>query len=75
MEPLRVREWQVVQERDRLRVLVVEPGADIALDNVRRELETSLRSAGVAPPQIVLELAASVTRTPLGKAPLVRALR
>lgn len=72
MEPLPVREWQVVQERDRLRVLLVESRADVVLDHVHRDLDHSLRSAGIAPPQITLELAASVTRTPLGKAPLVR---
>lgn len=72
MEPLPVREWQVVQEHDRLRVLVVEPRSDLVMVIVQRDLEASLRSAGVAPPPITIELAAGVTRTPLGKAPLVR---
>jgi putative adenylate-forming enzyme len=75
MEPLPVREWQVVQESDRLRVLVVEPRSDVLLDDVRRNVESSLRSAGVAPTPIGVELATAVTRTPLGKAPLVRANR
>lgn len=75
MEPLPVREWQVVQESDRLRVLIVEPRTDVVPDHVRRDVEQSLRSAGVAPPPVTVELAAGVTRTPLGKAPLVRANR
>lgn len=74
MEPLRVREWQVVQESHRLRVLIVEPRSDVVPDNVRRDVEKSL-SAGVAPPPVSVELATGVTRTALGKAPLVRANR
>lgn len=69
MEPLPVGEWQVVQERERLRVLVVDPGSDVLLENVRRELEASLRSAGVAPPQIMLELASTSARTTMITAP------
>ena len=74
LEPLPAREWQVVQEPERLRVLVVEPRADVVLEEVRREVEASLRGAGVAPTKIDIELANAVTRTALGKAPLVRAL-
>lgn len=75
MEPLAVREWQIVQEDKRLRVVLVEPRSDVVPDDVRRAVEQSLRSAGVAPPPLAVELASSVTRTPLGKAPLVRANR
>ncbi|HEU0030044.1 MAG TPA: hypothetical protein VFQ53_05390 [Kofleriaceae bacterium] len=75
LEPLPAHEWQVVQERDRLRVLVVEPRGDVVLDDIRRDLAASLRTAGVAPTTIDIERADAVTRTPLGKAPLVRALR
>jgi hypothetical protein len=74
LEPLPAREWQVVQESERLRVLVVDPRSDLDLDRVRIEIETSIRSAGALPPPIVVERADAVTRTPLGKAPLVRAL-
>lgn len=73
MEPLPVREWQVVQEADALRVLLVDPRSDVILAEVRQALETSLRSAGAVSPSLVVEVAAAVTRTPLGKAPLVRA--
>lgn len=75
MEPLPVREWQVVQESDRLRVLIVEPRTDVVVADIRRDVEQSLRNAGVLPPKIDIEVAAAVTRTPLGKAPLVRAYR
>jgi phenylacetate-coenzyme A ligase PaaK-like adenylate-forming protein len=72
MESLPVREWQIIQEADRLRVLIVEPRTDVVLDEVRRNVETSLREAGATVP-VCVELATAVTRTPLGKAPLVRA--
>jgi putative adenylate-forming enzyme len=75
LEPLPAREWQVVQERERLRVLVVEPRSDVVLEDVRRAVEASLQQAGVASTPIAVELANAVTRTALGKAPLVRALR
>lgn len=75
MEPLPVREWQVVQEPDRLRVLVVDPRPDVNLDEVRQNIDASLRSAAVVVPLVVVEIATAITRTPLGKAPLVRADR
>ena len=75
LEPLPAREWQVVQVPNGLRVLVVEPRASVVLDEVRRSIESSLRAAGVEPQVIIVERAASVTRTSLGKAPLVRGLR
>lgn len=75
LEPLPVREWQVVQEAAHLRVLIVEPRSDVELEAVRREVEASLRAADVVPPPVSVELTSAITRTALGKAPLVRALR
>jgi phenylacetate-CoA ligase len=75
LERLPVRQWQVVQEAAGLRVLVVDPQPEVALDAVQRAIESSLRAGGVEPPPIRIERAAAVTRTALGKAPLVRAHR
>lgn len=75
LEPAPVREWQVIQEADRLRVLLVGPSPAIAPADVVRSIDQALRSARVEPPPISVEIADAVTRTPLGKAPLVRALR
>lgn len=73
LEPLPAREWQVVQEAERLRVLVVDPRSDVDLDRVRAEIAQSIAAAGARAPEIVVERADAVTRTALGKAPLVRA--
>lgn len=75
LEPLPAREWQVVQEPERLRVLVVEPRSDVDLDRVRADIAESIAAAGARAPVIVVERAGAVTRTALGKAPLVRALQ
>lgn len=75
LEPAPVREWQVIQQADRLRVLLVNPSATLVTADVAREIDRALRNAGVEPPPIAVELADGVTRTALGKAPLIRALR
>ena len=74
LEPVPAREWQVIQEAERLRVLVVGAPRDLAPDGLDRTLDQALRAAGAAPPRIDVEFAEAVTRTPLGKAPLVRAM-
>jgi phenylacetate-coenzyme A ligase PaaK-like adenylate-forming protein len=73
MEPLPVRQWQVVQSHDGLRVLLVAPGTELRTIDVRHAIEESLRHAGAMTPPLTVELVTEVTRTALGKAPLVRA--
>lgn len=75
LEPVPALQWQVVQEAERLHVLVVEPRPELKLGDLRAAIEASIRSAGAVPPAIVIERVEAVTKTPLGKAPLVRALR
>jgi hypothetical protein len=68
-----VRQWQVVQSHDGLRVLLVAPGTELRTIDVRHAIEESLRHAGAMTPPLTVELVTEVTRTALGKAPLVRA--
>ena len=75
LEPAPVREWQVIQEPDRIRVLLVGPRVPLSPADVARDIERALRGADVDPPRIDVEIADAITRTALGKAPLVRALR
>ena len=66
--------WQVVQENDgRLRVLLA--GADDAIDDdtVLRAVAQALVRQGATRPPMRIERVTAVTRTALGKAPLVRA--
>lgn len=75
LEPLPARAWQVVQEPERLHVLIVDPRSDVVLDEVRIDVAASIRAAGAVPPPILVERADAITKTALGKAPLVRARR
>ncbi|MEV4987811.1 phenylacetate--CoA ligase family protein [Pseudarthrobacter sp. LMD1-1-1.1] len=67
--------WQVVQEAAGLRVLVTGllPGA--SLEGVRTAVASALEAAGVAGLSVDVQAVDRLERTPLGKAPFVRALR
>ncbi|TFB47293.1 phenylacetate--CoA ligase family protein [Cryobacterium tagatosivorans] len=66
--------WQVNQEADGLRVLVVGLAPSVTAEAVRARVDSALRDAGVTATPITVRVADAVERTPLGKAPLVRAL-
>lgn len=70
LEPVPAREWQVIQEDDGLRILLGHAGA-VATAQVAEQIARDLREAGAIPPPIRIELVDTVTRTALGKAPLV----
>lgn len=67
--------WQVVQEAAGLRVLVTGllPGA--SLEGVHTAVASALEAAGVAGLSVDVQAVDQLERTPLGKAPFVRALR
>jgi putative adenylate-forming enzyme len=70
-----VAEWQVEQdEADALHVRIA--GASSSLDDstLERALAAAVKEAGVAGPRVLIERVATVPRTKLGKAPLVRAV-
>jgi len=75
LETAAVREWQVAQEVDRLHVVLVAPHAPIATDQIASAIARELRQVGATPPRIDVDVVDAVTRTALGKAPLVKALR
>jgi putative adenylate-forming enzyme len=75
LETAPVREWQVVQEADRLHVLLGAPHGPIATDRIVGAIAHELVAVGVKPPRIDVDIVDAVARTALGKAPLVRALR
>jgi putative adenylate-forming enzyme len=74
LEPMPVREWQVIQEPERLRVLLGAPNGPVATDQLARTIANELARIGATPPRIDVEIVDAVTRTALGKAPLVKAL-
>jgi hypothetical protein len=75
MEPLHVREWQVIREADKLRILLGQPAESVDMAAVVASLTRGLRDAGAEPPPVKVEIVDAVIRTKLGKAQLVKALR
>ncbi len=71
LERLPVAGWQVIDDGDRLRVLLAGAAnvdAAVTADLIRRALE----AVGVRGIQVTVDLVDSIPRTALGKAPLIR---
>lgn len=75
LEPLPVKEWQVIQEAGVLRILLGRPTRAIEEDRLAASVTRDLRDAGAEPPPVRVEIVDAVTRNNLGKAPLIKALR
>jgi putative adenylate-forming enzyme len=74
LEQVPTAAWQVVAERDALRVLLERPyGADLAA--IARTLTAALARQGVAEIPIRVEIVDAIPRSAMGKAPLVRRAR
>ena len=67
--------WQVVQESGGLRVLLVGLAPQASVETVQAGVVLALTSAGVVGTGVTVQLVEALQRTPLGKAPLVRALK
>jgi len=67
--------WQVIQEPSGLRVLLVGLAPSASREEVHDAVVSALMSAGVVRTRVSVHLVDAVERTPLGKAPLVRALK
>jgi len=67
--------WQVIQEPFGLRVLLVGLAPSMSTEDVHTRLVSALTSAGVVGTLVNVQLVETVERTPLGKAPLVRAFK
>ena len=75
LEPLPVKEWQVIQEAEGLRILLGRPTGPVEEERLAASVTRDLRDAGAEPPPVHVEIVDAVTRTKLGKAPLIKALR
>jgi phenylacetate-coenzyme A ligase PaaK-like adenylate-forming protein len=75
MEALPIREWQIVQEPNALRVLLARPAPSFDDGALGARLRRELQSVGAAEVPIVIEHVEHVPRTAAGKAPLIRAFR
>lgn len=72
LEGLPVQAWQVVEEPESIRVLLARPLGPIDTDRLALELARALKRRGVTH-SVAVERVETVTRTPMGKAPLVKA--
>jgi putative adenylate-forming enzyme len=75
LEPVPAAGWQVVQERDGVRVLLAGAPPTLDGDSVAAAVRRELAHAGVTAPEVRLERVDAIPKTAAGKAPLVRALR
>lgn len=75
LEAVPVSAWQVVEEPDGLRILLVGPTADVVDADVATGVRAALRRAGVSGVGVRVERVNAIPRTALGKAPLIRSLR
>ncbi|WP_249051561.1 hypothetical protein [Cellulomonas fimi] len=69
-----VVQWQVNQESDGLRVILVARGADSPTARVQQRIARALHEAGADPALLSVERVDRIPRTLLGKTPLVRRL-
>jgi putative adenylate-forming enzyme len=75
LEPLPVTQWQVEQRPGAIIVRIVRGEASVSREIVAAGLERALTGAGAKPVSIGVELVDAVEKTPLGKTPLIKALR
>jgi len=73
LEALPVREWQVIQEAEELRVLLAGAGPEFDERRLRGELARDLAEQGAREPVLRVEHVEHLPRTGLGKSPLIRA--
>lgn len=72
LERLAVSGWQVIDEGDRLRVLLAAPSAGVDSAVVAGDVQKALEDAGVHGIPVEAVVVDEIPRTALGKAPLVR---
>jgi hypothetical protein len=66
-----VSAWQVIHERNRLRVLVVAGREDLDEASLTMRLLQALGTQGAILPEIWIERVAAIPRSVAGKAPLI----
>jgi hypothetical protein len=68
-------QWQLEQTADALTLRLVPGETSVAPHTVVAALERALVEAGARAPRIDVEVVSAVTKTALGKAPLIKACR
>lgn len=74
LETAPVAQWQVVQDVDSLRVLVVAPEPQFDPVALHAQLTRALTRLGVIAPSVEVQVVSAIPHTAVGKTPLIRAL-
>jgi phenylacetate-coenzyme A ligase PaaK-like adenylate-forming protein len=75
LEPLPVKQWQLEQTDHALVVRIVPGEAPVVAERIVSALADALAEGGALPVPIDVRWVDAVVKTPLGKAPLIKALR
>jgi phenylacetate-coenzyme A ligase PaaK-like adenylate-forming protein len=72
LDRLPVQAWQVLAESDGIHVLLARPDGAINMDMIASEIERAIEQQGAERPIVRVEVVEEVTKTVLGKSPLIR---
>ena len=72
MDSLAVSGWQIVQDKDKLTILLSGLRDSQVSAQLERRLREALAQRGVVPPEIVLQQVESIPKNASGKAPLIK---
>ena len=72
MDEVSAEGWQLVQEPERLAVLLAGVPDCFDEDGLADRLRRELRSRGALPPPVQVQRVRAIPRTALGKAPLIK---
>ncbi len=75
LDPLPSNGWQVIQETDRLRLLIAGDQKTVNQNDLIRILSKGLENSGAIAPPIQIEFVSAIPRTKMGKAPFIVARR
>jgi phenylacetate-CoA ligase len=75
LEPLPVKQWQIEQTDRALVLRIVPSDAPVVAERIVSALGAGLAEAGALPVPIDVQLVGALVKTPLGKTPLIKALR
>lgn len=74
MEGFPLKQWQIVQEPGRLRVLIQAEANGQLASRLRTKMETALNAAGARVPEIEIERVQEIQKTGIGKRKLIVAM-
>jgi len=75
MDSIPNKGWQIIQGKNNLHILLVDPGQKVDYDEVKRQLANALEKQAVEVPKIEIEKVEKIPKEKSGKSPLIKAYR